>query len=72
MFTPSNESKIYGEGVNNAFSAGAYKEAVGTIDGLNQMRKATMSIKMRRLEAHLIGGTTKLDVALLATQAGAE
>jgi len=60
--------KVYAEGINNAFSAGAFKEAVGDIKELGGVQKATMSIKMRRLEAHLIGGTTRMDGEVLVAK----
>lgn len=63
---------VYSEGVKNVFSAGAYKAAVGSLDGLNDMRKATMSVKMRRLEAHLIGGNVAFDLKRLIERTAAE
>jgi hypothetical protein len=68
----SMNPRIYSEGINNAHSAGAYKAVVGSFDGLKHMQEATMSRKLRRIEAQLIGGTTKQEVALLAARHGGD
>lgn len=50
-------------------NGGAFKEVAGSADGFYQLKPWTMHVKMRRLEAHLIGGTTRLDCELLANTA---
>lgn len=55
---------IYLDGSENTFSAGAFKEATGSIDGFGNFGPLTMHLKTRRLEAYLINDTTKFDVLL--------
>jgi hypothetical protein len=45
---------------------GAYQAEVGSQDGYHECRDMTMATKIRRLEAQLIGGTTEMDIKLLA------
>lgn len=51
-------------GPDNLFSPGAFKEATGSIDGIEQLRPMTMHAKMRKLESYLIGDITRLDMML--------
>jgi hypothetical protein len=49
-------------------NAGAYQAAVGSQDGFGECRNMTMATKIRRLEAHMIGGTSEMDLKLLAAK----
>ena len=51
-------------GMDHLHSAGAYKQHSGTVEGYSELGEWKMHCKMRRLEAHLVGGTTKLDCHL--------
>lgn len=53
--------------LDSLYSAGAFKEVAGSIDGYSQAGEFTMHVKMRRLEGQLIGGTTRLDCLLKAS-----
>ncbi len=53
-------------GLDHHHSAGAFVAHTGSIDGYSEMGELTMHGKIRRLEAHLIGGTTKMDCQLKA------
>lgn len=55
------------EGIDHHHSAGAFKAHVGSVEGFSELGEWTMAGKVRRLEAQLIGGTTKLDCQLKAT-----
>ena len=57
-------------GIDHLFSAGAFKAHVGVIDQYHDLDPWKMHAKVRRLEAHLIGGTTRLDCMLMAATAG--
>ncbi len=52
------------EGLDHHHSAGAFVAHVGSIDGYSEMGEHTMHGKIRRLEAHLLGGTTHLDCVM--------
>lgn len=54
------------EGLDHHHSAGAFKAHVGTVDHFSELGEWTMHAKIRRLEAHLIGGNTLLDCRLKA------
>lgn len=56
-------------GLDHHHSAGAFKAHVGSVDGYSEMGEYTMHGKIRRLESHLIGGTTLLDCQLKASAA---
>lgn len=58
--------EIY-SGLDHMHSAGAFKAHTGTVDNYSQLGEHKMHIKIRRLEAQLMGGTTKLDCQLKAT-----
>lgn len=58
----------YYEGIDHHHSAGAFKAHVGSVEGFSELGEWTMHGKIRRLEAQLIGGTTKLDCQLKASQ----
>lgn len=60
----------YYEGLDHHHSAGAFKAHTGTVEGFSEMGAWTMHGKMRRLEAHLIGGTTLMDCALKGVALG--
>lgn len=60
----------YYRGIDSLHSAGAFKEATGSLDDYHAMVPLTMHAKMRRLEAQLIGGTTALDVVLKSATRG--
>lgn len=60
----------YYTGLDHHHSAGAFKAHVGSVEGFSEMGEWVMSGKIRRLEAHLLGGTTKLDCILKAAAAG--
>ena len=60
----------YYEGLDHHHSAGAFKAHTGSVEGFSEMGEWTMATKIRRLEAHLIGGTTKLDCQMKAASAG--
>lgn len=55
---------LYGVGLENTFSAGAFKQATGSIDGYGELGPLTMHLKMRRLEAYLLQDVTRLDCLL--------
>lgn len=54
------------EGLDHHHSGGAFVAHTGSIDGFSEMGEWTMHGKMRRLESHLMGGTTLLDCQLKA------
>lgn len=56
--------------LDSMFSAGAFKEKAGSLDDYHRLGEWTMHAKMRRLEAHLIGGTTRLDCVLKSAAMG--
>ena len=57
---------LYSLGTENTFSAGAFKKATGSLDGLKELGPLTMHLKMRRLESYLLNDTTRLDCLLKA------
>lgn len=59
----------YYTALDSMHSAGAFKAHAGSLDGYQQMGAWKMHAKVRRLEAHLMGGTTRLDMLLKANQA---
>lgn len=54
------------EGLDHHHSAGAFVAHVGSVEGYSELGEWTMHAKMRRLEAHLIGGTVLMDCHLKA------
>jgi predicted amidohydrolase len=60
------EPKYY-TGLDFSFSAGAFKEHVGDITDMHKLDPFRMHMKVRRLEAQLIGGNTRLDCILKAS-----
>jgi hypothetical protein len=54
------------EGLDHHHSMGAFKAHTGTVEGFHQMGEWTMHGKIRRLEAHLIGDTTRFDCIMKA------
>ncbi len=50
--------------LDHMHSAGAFKAHTGSVEGYSEMGEYTMHAKIRRLEAHLLGGTTHLDCTL--------
>jgi len=52
------------------FSAGHFKAIAGDVNGFSKLKEWTMHSKMQRLEAQLIGGSTRMDCKLLAATAG--
>lgn len=61
---------LFYSGIDHSHSAGSFKAFVGSVDGYSKLGPWTMHKKMRRLEAQLIGGTTKLDCILKAATLG--
>lgn len=53
-------------GLDMHFSMGQFKEHVGSLEHFHKLDAWTMHMKIRRLEAQLIGGTTYLDCRLKA------
>lgn len=51
-------------GIDHHHSAGAFKLHVGSVEGFSELGEWTMHGKIRRLEAHLAGGTTLIDCCL--------
>ena len=60
----------YYTGVDHRQPLGAFKAHVGSIDGVHDWGPWIMHAKIRRLEAQLLGGTTRLDCLLKASVAG--
>lgn len=61
---------LFYSGIDHSHSAGSFKAFVGTVDNYSKLGPWTMHKKMRRIEAQLIGGTTKLDCILKASTLG--
>lgn len=56
----------YSAGLDAHFSAAQFKAKVGSLDGFHDLDPWTMHTKIRRLEAQLLGDTTRLDCQLKA------
>lgn len=57
-------------GLDNLFSMAVFKQHTGSVDHFHELGQWTMHAKMRRLEAHLMGGTTGLEVMLKSSTMG--
>lgn len=56
----------YYDAFDTSFNIGSFKETAGSLDDYHRLGEWTMHKKMRRLEAHLIGGTTSMSLQLLS------
>jgi len=69
IHTFTMEPKVY-TGFDHLFNIGAYKAHVGSVEHYHDFEEWKMHFKIRRLEAHLIGGTTRMDCVLKAATLG--
>lgn len=60
----------YYTGLDHHFNMGNFKEHTGSVEGFHELGPWTMHGKMRRIEAHLVGGATRLEVMLKASTIG--